>query len=313
MEMSRNEKKKIMSSRKIVFAMALICTLLWGTAFPGVKISYQLLHINSGDTASIILLAGSRFFLAGFLCLIFVCLKNRRVTVPKRENIKWIALNGLVQTVLQYILFYIGLAHTTGVKASILTATITFWSVIFARWIFKETITLRKAVGCGIGFLGIILINTGGVQTLGGFHFLGDGLLLLSTISASLGAMISKIASKEENPITVTGYQMCMGGLVIMMVGVFAGGKLTFTSMSAVLIFIYLACASAVAFALWTVLHKYNEPGKIAVYNFLTPIFGTFLSALLLKESLGGMKTMVSLLCVCSGIWIANSISKNKI
>lgn len=49
----------------ILILMALICCALWGSAFPCVKIGYQMFHIET--TGSQILFAGYRFFLAGVL------------------------------------------------------------------------------------------------------------------------------------------------------------------------------------------------------------------------------------------------------
>lgn len=305
--MEKRMKHFDLSSKKAVLPIALICTMLWGTAYSGVKTSYRLFNIDSADTASVMLLAGYRFLFAGLFCLIFCFIKHKKVILPARESRTVIIWNGLTQTVLQYIFFYIGLAHTTGVKSSIISATASFWSVILSHFFFKEKITTRKFTGCLIGFAGIMLIHITGSNSIGGFGF-GDGLMLLSAICASLGAMISKIASQKGNPILVTGYQMSFGGFIIILTSVLLGGHVEFVSILAVVLLLYLVFVSAVAFALWTVLHKYNEPGKIAIYNFLIPIFGTIFSAVFLKESLGGIKTFVALVCVCLGIYISNTV-----
>ena len=53
----------------IIVISAIICTLLWGSAFPGVKIGYKLFGITSGDIPSYILFAGIRFLIAGIITL----------------------------------------------------------------------------------------------------------------------------------------------------------------------------------------------------------------------------------------------------
>ena len=45
----------------IVAALALLCCALWGSAFPCVKVGYQMLSIER--TGSQLLFAGCRFFL----------------------------------------------------------------------------------------------------------------------------------------------------------------------------------------------------------------------------------------------------------
>ena len=54
----------------IIVISAIICTLLWGSAFPGVKIGYKLFSITSGDIPSYILFAGIRFLIAGIITLV---------------------------------------------------------------------------------------------------------------------------------------------------------------------------------------------------------------------------------------------------
>jgi drug/metabolite transporter (DMT)-like permease len=63
---------------------------------------------------------------------------------------------------------------------------------------------------------------------------------------------------------------------------------------------------SAAAFTLWTFLLKYNPAGKVAVFSFLTPVFGALLSSLVLSESLFSVTTLAALLLVAAGIWTVN-------
>ena len=56
---------------------AILCTFLWGSAFPVLKIGYQWFQIPSGDIWSKMVFAGLRFFLAGFVVLALNRLFNR--------------------------------------------------------------------------------------------------------------------------------------------------------------------------------------------------------------------------------------------
>jgi drug/metabolite transporter (DMT)-like permease len=85
------------------------------------------------------------------------------------------------------------------------------------------------------------------------------------------------------------------------------GGGIHFASAKAVGIMAYLAMLSAVAFTLWTVLLKHNSVGKIAVYNFLNPVFGVLLSGVLLGENIFSPRTVAALALVCAGIYVVNS------
>ena len=61
------QKEHFLKKTVIVCLLAMICCVLWGSAFPGIKIGYKLWNIDIKDMASQIVFAGVRFFLAGVL------------------------------------------------------------------------------------------------------------------------------------------------------------------------------------------------------------------------------------------------------
>ena len=83
-----------------------------------------------------------------------------------------------------------------------------------------------------------------------------------------------------------------------------------------VCLLLYLALLSSVAFTIWTTLFKYNPVGRISVYNFLNPLFGTLFSAAILHEKILEVKNIIALILVCIGIYIVNKpkdiIEKNE-
>ncbi len=83
-------------------------------------------------------------------------------------------------------------------------------------------------------------------------------------------------------------------------------------SPSAVLLLLYLALVSAVAYSLWGILLKYNPVSRITVFGFMNPVIGVVLSALLLNESNQAFSVygLVSLILVCLGIWLVNRQAK---
>ena len=87
-----------------------MCGILWGSAFPSVKTGYELFQIAPEDNASKLLFAGIRFGMAGLVTILFASLKRKRACLPDRRNIAGILVLGLVQTTLQYVFFYLGLA-----------------------------------------------------------------------------------------------------------------------------------------------------------------------------------------------------------
>ncbi|MDR3766743.1 MAG: DMT family transporter, partial [Butyricicoccus sp.] len=150
-----------MTVRKI-FLPALLCTALWGSAIPAVKSGYALFSIADGDVAAKLFFAGCRFTIAGLLVLA-LCVGRRTVQlVPKRDAWPGILLLSAAQTVMQYIFYYLGLGNTTGVHGSVLSATSTFFAVVVAHFAFADDrLTVRKSMGCIVGFAGVVVILAG--------------------------------------------------------------------------------------------------------------------------------------------------------
>ena len=138
MEKKKNTKEEFMTKTIVVWLGALLCCGLWGSAFPCIKIGYQMFAIGAEDTASQILFAGYRFTLAGILTIIIGSVLNRGVLIPKRQAFGKILWLSMLQTVGQYLFFYIGLAHTTGVKASIIEAVNVFVAILVASLVFHQ-------------------------------------------------------------------------------------------------------------------------------------------------------------------------------
>ena len=302
-------KKEMMQKTAVVWLLAMVCCLLWGSAFPCVKIGYNLFRIAASDTASQIVFAGTRFFLAGVLALILGSISRKKVLIPQKKDWPRITVLAMFQTILQYLFFYIGLAHTTGVKSSIIEAANVFIAILIASLIFhQEKLTRQKMVGCVIGFAGVVLINLSGGGLDMSFQWNGELFILLSTIAYAMSSVFIKKYSAASDPVLLSGWQFCLGGLVMVLAGKIMGGNLTFYEAGCVPLLLYMAFISAVAYSLWAILLKYNPVSRVTVFGFMNPVFGVILSALLLHENgqAFSLRGLTSLILVCVGIYIVN-------
>ena len=301
-------RRKIIKEIPLVLNALLAC-FLWGSAVPMIKIGYDLFEINGDDSASQVLFAGERFVLAGVLVIVLGSILNKRVLLPKKNSTFPIVILSFFQTILQYVLFYIGLAHTTGVKSAIAVGAGVFVTIFISCFIFRnEKFTTRKFVGCLIGLVGVIVANISGLTDgISSFSFMGDGFVILSTIACSFASSLMKLYSKRESPWVLSGYQFLFGGVVMIIVGLFMGGHIKSVTLLGVLSIFYLSFASAGAYTLWSFLLKNNPVSKVAVFGFMTPMFGVIMSAIMLKEySNLNLYCIVALLMVCVGIVVVN-------
>lgn len=297
---------KYLTDKKWIIIIAIICSVLWGSAFPVLKISYVEMGIEA-DTWGKVLLAGIRFFLASLM--IFFVLKAF-IKIPlkvKLRDIKKFSILGFFQTAGMYLFFYIGLSNTSGMKGAIISSAENFFVVIFAHYIYKnDKISYNKVLGLVLGFVGIIFANWGkgfGVD----FSLIGEGFMLIAAILGAIATILSKKICSSIHPFLVNAYQMMIGSCMLIFLGLILKGYSTmvFTAEALVLL-IYSALLSAIAFSLWFALLKYNKAGEITIYRFIIPVSGVILSAIFIPGEVFTIYTVISLICVAIGVTIVN-------
>lgn len=307
-------KKSILENSQMVLPSAMLCCLLWGSAFPLVKIGFSWLNISSEDIPTEILYAGLRFTLAGVIAIIITSLISGKLLRPTVKSLPKVFSLSMFQTILQYLFFYIGLSNTSGVKASVIEAMNVFVALIVSCLIFRmEKFTAAKIIGSIIGFAGVVIINVSKGDLAGGLTLKGEGFILISTVAYAFSSVLMKHWSGEENPMMMSAWQFLLGGIVMSILGFALGGRISGFDLKSVLLLIYLASLSAIAYSLWASLLKYYPVSRIAVYGFMNPVFGFILSAFLLGESEAfGLKSIAALVLVCLGIYIVNYTKKSN-
>jgi len=290
-----------------LFVLATLCSLLWGSAFPAIKYGYALFGIASHDVASQMVFAGVRFVAAGLVLLVGARLIGWEVRIPRAQ---WggLAGLGLTQTALQYVFFYIGVANATSSKSSIMNSTTTFFAVLLAHFIYRnDRLSGRRLLGCLVGFLGVAAANYGPTLLQPDFTLAGEGSIVLAAFILSAASIYGKKLSQSMNAAVMTGWQMLIGGIVLLAGGWLAGGRMEAFTLPSAALMAYMVLLSALAFGISTALLKHNAVGRVTIFNFLIPVFGVALSAVFLGENALVLKNGVALLLVCAGIWLVTA------
>lgn len=170
--------------------MAVVCNVLWGSAFPFIKMGYRLFAIDATDTASIMCFAGVRFMLSALLVYAGgAALRRGPLPMPKGKNLLSCCGLGLWQTAAQYTFYYSAVALLTGAMGGILNSTQSFMGVILAHFLYgkADRMTPRKAIGCALGFSGVLVATLGnhGSGSPAGVAY----MLIASVIFALAGAV----------------------------------------------------------------------------------------------------------------------------
>ena len=155
--------------------------------------------------------------------------------------------------------------------------------ILISSLVFRlEKLTKFKIIGCVLGTAGIVVINLDR-SLLSGFSLTGDAI----SPPLPMISVCRKRFSKDTDTMMLSGWQFLLGGAVMTVIGLLAGGSITLpeSPLPAVLMLFYLAFISACAYSIWSLLLKYNPVSKIAVFGFMNPVCGVLLSALLLGEA----------------------------
>jgi len=300
-------EKQIFKQPKWILLIATLSCLLWGSAFPSLKVGYELLDLNSKVYSFKILFAGFRFFIASLMILSFAYFNKIKVKLDRKFMLHMIVL-GVLQTTLAYILFYIGLSNTTGVKGSILIGTGTFFSIIFAHFYYHDDkLSTNKILGMISGFSGVVIINLAKGSIDLDFKLMGEGFLLFAAVMTAISGLYAKELSRNHSPVIISGTQMLLGSIILIFI---SGQKVGYNAIqfdkTSLLLLGYLSFISATAFSLWFTLIKHNKIGVISIYKFQIPIWGVLLSSLLLPSESLNINVIIALVFVVFGIVLVN-------
>lgn len=294
---------------------AFTAAFLWGWAYPFIKLGFTEFEITTEMTGSKMLFAGIRFFISGIIILTVARMAHRSFDLKETAKTNVIGSSlfllafTLLNTTLHYACFYIGLSHSQGSRAAILNSLSVFVLVILACTFFKsDKLTLRKMVGCTMGFAGILSLNMGGSES-GSFTMLGDGMIILNALCGACAGLMTRGVGKRVDVFIGTGYSLGIGGALLVIPGLLMGGTLPHVTLLGLFYLLMLIGISTIGFTLYNKLLTCNPVGKIAIWNSLIPVVGAVTSCLCLYEAFE-WKYAVAATLTTAGIYIINKGKK---
>ncbi|WP_163972080.1 DMT family transporter [Oceanobacillus halotolerans] len=298
---------RLLQKKWVVVSIAVFCAILWGSAFPVLKISYEELQMAPNDTIAKVVFAGWRFLMAGLILLIGVFFVNRKHLVVTSRQFLFLVLFGIIQTSLQYYFFYNGLGKVSGMQGAILVSSGTFFTVILAHFFYwNDRLNWKKTIGLVAGFAGVIVANWGQELQLS-FQLTGEGYMILAALTGAIGTIMAKELAVGIHPFALTGWQLSIGAGILLLIGVprMSEDAIVFTPFGWVLL-VYSAVLSASAFALWYSILKFHKAGAISMFKFITPVSGAVLSAMFVQGEKLNIYIISALTLVALGIIAVN-------
>ncbi len=261
--------------------LAIFACILWGSAFAGAKIGFEY--------TSPLHLSGMRFMLAGILLIPLLIYQK----VDWKANLKewrYMLLFGILQTFLQYGLFFMGLNLVPGAISAIIIGGGPLFIALMAHFtIREEPLTKRKTLAITLGMTGIVFTSLakGGIEDADLSLYMGITLLLISNL---IGASTNIIVAKNRNrvsPTMLTAFANFTGGLILYIISYFTEEwQIKTYTTEFYIALLWLAFIPAVGFSIWFGILK-NPKVKVSdlnIWKFITPVTGVLLSWLLLPD-----------------------------
>ena len=254
----------------------IITVLIWGSTWLAIK--FQLGVVSPEISIAY------RFGLAASILIVFSLIRR----LPLRFDLRthgFFALQGLLLFSLNYILVYFAEGYLTSGLVAIIFSVIIITNVIFGAIFLHNPVRPRVVIGAMFGLAGLAFVFWPEISTfsLSSQKVLGIVLVFISTISASLGNVVSARNQRNELPVIQTNaYGMLYGAVFMFLLAVLRGAQLEFdTSSSYIFSLLYLAVfGSVIAFGSYLTLLGRIGLDRAAYVTVLFPIIALILSTM---------------------------------
>jgi len=263
---------------------ALMC-LVWGLTWLPLKVA--------AAEAPPIFLAAARFLIAGALFLVWA--GRDAFAAPRRAALPLLGTALLINTGCYAFLFW-GVKHApTGISAIVNFALIPVFTILFGLAYGEEVLTRRRVEGMTLGALGLVLLFWArvGEGREGWLTALALGAVVVSTISYTWGAILSRPLVRVMSPIALAAWQCLLGGLGLALLSAVLEGttpadaaRLAAWPVWPALAFLVLA-GSLVGFAAYLKLLRDWGPFRAGLYAFVSPVIAVATGVLALGEPFG--------------------------
>ncbi len=286
-----------------VAALLLVQMVLWGTAFPMIKIA--LGDLSAPHLTLLRHLVASATFVP--LLLLF-----RARFAPKRADMPYFLLLGFVGYTVYHLALNFGQTNVSAGAASLIIATAPAITALLAVIMLGEGLPGLGWVGSAIAFLGVVLIVVGDSGTGLTFNVFA-WLIVIAAVSTSFYAILQRRMFQRYRPIEVAAFATWAGTLPMLVFLPGVAADVASASSNALLATVYIGVLpSAVAYTLFSIALSKAPVTVVTAALYLVPVFSLIASWLLVGE-VPGLLTVVGGSVALGGVVLLNVAKQRNV
>lgn len=261
--------------RRWLIPLALLAVyVIWGSTYLGIRIGLTGFPPFA--------MAALRFLAAG--TAMYGWLRLRGVKPPTRRQWRNAGITGVL-----LLLFGNGLvclaeqSVTSGVAAVAIASEPLFVALVLLG--YRERPSRNETVGLVVGFVGVIVLNSGGAMRAAPW---AAAALLLATAAWAFGSIWSRHQDMPEGPMNVAAQMLCAAPALALTAWLTGERLPAHPPIASILAIAYLAVfGSIIAFTAYLFLVKHARPALTASYAYVNPPVAVLLGAVVVGEPVG--------------------------
>lgn len=269
---------------------------IWGASYLFIKVG--------GETIPPFTFVLGRVGLAGITLLIIALARREKLPVLREPIWRWLAVMGLLNSVVPYTLITWGETRVSSGLAAILVGAMPIFTVLFAHWLtHDEKLTPLKLAGILAGFVGVVILFLPDLLKGATFNLAGSVAILIAAISYALASTLARKHLSGAPHATVALGQMIVAFIILLPMSLLIEQPWTLqpSALSFVSLFILAVVGTAFAYLMYYWLIANVGATRTSLVTYVSPVIAVLLGAILLNETID-WTTIIGLVLIIVGV-----------
>lgn len=290
-------------AKSLVIAAFAAVYIIWGSTYVGIALAIK--------SVPPFLMAGTRFFVAGFILYLWCIAKGEKI--PDAISLLKNSLAGVLMLFCGTTSLIWSEQYLPSGLAAVVVASVPFWFVLLDKKKWRANFSDKFIIiGLLIGFAGILLLfnGKGAISLQNKTQLIAFFVLLTGSMLWGAGSLYSKYATSNGSTTFKASIQMMAAGVAGYITAFIAGEQdhfvLANVTASSVYAMLYLITfGSLVGYIAYIWLLDVRPAAVVGTYAYVNPAVAIFLGWLLDGESISSTQ-ITALIIILSGVLLVN-------